>query len=357
MLAAWLARGDVEPAPAVVEAPACPHADAIAPLDRKVWIRHVVVPRERVDQIAARYDVTMDEMKMWNGISGQVMRLKTGTRLKIRARRTPPVREKLEHVVAEGDEWWSIARRHGATGADMRAYNWPHRDKLKPGNAVVVWSDPVVRAWVEQGSDADGGVPDGGVGVGTPDDGWLLGAVRIPAGEAWVLRQPAYGYGTSHAVREIVRALGRYAEGGGPRLDLGAMSKQTGGEIAEHRSHQTGRDLDIAIPRRVGYSRILPLTNRRIDWLALFRLVEALAEVDADVIWLDYERQARLYKAVLAAGIERERVTKLLQYPMGPRSGALVRHAEGHDQHLHVRVRCGPCEPECVDVRGELVAP
>jgi len=358
VLAAWLGRGDPEPAEVepieTVDPTMCPHADAIAALDRRPWIRHVVVPRERLDQIAARYDVSLDELNEWNGLSGRYERLRTGTRLRVRARRMPPVRERVEHVVVEGDEWWSIAQRHGTTSGDLRATNWPHRDKLKPGKPVVVWSDPVVRAWVER-DDGTLDVPNGGVGVGPPDDGWLLGGVHLPQSEGWELRQPAYAYGTTHAVREIARALDRYARDGGPRLDVGAMSRQSGGPIAAHRSHQTGRDLDIALPRRSGLSRILPLTNHRIDWLALWRLLESLAQSDVAVIWLDYGRQARLYKAARKAGIDRERLGKLLQYPMGTRSSALVRHADGHDQHLHVRVRCGPCEPECVDRRGELV--
>ncbi|HET6585181.1 MAG TPA: penicillin-insensitive murein endopeptidase, partial [Nannocystaceae bacterium] len=293
-----------------------------------------------------------------NGMSTETMRLKKGTRLKLRARRSPPPRERIEYVVAEGDDWWSVARAHGADVHDLQAYNWPHRDKMVPGKTIVVWSDPVVRGWIAQDNADQLGVSDGGAGVGSPDAGWLIGGARIPEGEGYVLHQPAWSYGTTHAVRELVRALAAYHEAGGPLVELGAMSKLRGGEIGDHRSHQTGRDVDIGLPRRVGLSRMIPLTNRRIDWIGVWTLIEVLAAADVDVVWLHYEQQKRVHEAALKAGVPRERVAKLLQYPMGRASRALVHHAEGHDLHLHVRFGCGPCEPECVDARNpELASP
>src|SRR5687768_16234883 len=103
VLAAWLVGQDpvsanVEPPQTVVapveddvesREPMCPHAHAVAPLDRRAWVRHVMVPRERVDQIAARYDVALEDLRFWNGMSTSTLRLKKGTRLKLRARRTP----------------------------------------------------------------------------------------------------------------------------------------------------------------------------------------------------------------------------------------------------------------------------
>ncbi len=370
VLAAWLVGQDPVSAPAEPPSeipavdrsdsaePKCPDANTVAPLARREWIRHVIVPRERVDQIAARYDVTLEDLRTWNGMSTSTLRLKKGTRLKLRARRTPPPRERIDYVVAEGDDWWSIARAHGADVGDLKAYNWPHRDKMRPGTTIVVWSDPVVRGWIALDGADELGVADGGAGVGSPDSGWLLGGMRIPEGEGWVLHQPAWSYGTTHAVRELVRALTAYREAGGPLVEIGAMSKLRGGEIGDHRSHQTGRDVDVGLPRRVGFSRKIPLTNKRVDWVGVWKLIEAFDAVEADVVWLDYEQQKRVYEAALKAGVERARVSKLLQYPMGRASRALVRHADGHDLHLHVRFACGPCEPECVDARTpELATP
>src|SRR5690349_8978790 len=253
VLAAWLVGQDpisADERPVAVDAvdsaePKCPDAHTVAPLERRAWIRRSMVPRERVDQVAARYDVALEDLRIWNGMSTSTLRLKKGTRLKLRARRTPPPRERVEHVVVEGDDWWSVARRHGADVHDVKAYNWPHRDKMKPGATIVVWSDPVVRGWIAMDGADELGVADGGAGVGSPDSGWLLGGARIPEGEGWVLHQPAWSYGTTHAVRELVRALSAYREAGGPLVEIGAMSKLRGGEIGDHRSHQTGRDVDV----------------------------------------------------------------------------------------------------------------
>jgi murein endopeptidase len=127
------------------------------------------------------------------------------------------------------------------------------------------------------------------------------------------------------------------------------MSRARGGEIGTHRSHQSGRDVDIRLPRREGVSQWRPLTARRVDWHATWELVQAFEEVDAIVIFLDYDMQRRLYRTAKGAGASEDRLRELIQFPRG--RGAvrgLVRHSDGHVRHMHVRFGCGPYETECV---------
>ena len=66
--------------------------------------------------------------------------------------------------------------------------------------------------------------------------------------------------------------------------------------------------------------------------------------------WLPYGAQRRLYKAAKHAGASEEELDMLLQYPRGSAANlGLVRHAPGHEGHIHVRYPCGPAEPECAD--------
>lgn len=66
-------------------------------------------------------------------------------------------------------------------------------------------------------------------------------------------------------------------------------------------------------------------------------------------MFLDYKVQRRVYKAAKAAGASEAELATLLQYPRGWAANlGLVRDAHGHDQHIHIRFDCGPCEPECV---------
>lgn len=324
---------------------------------RPRWIRHAMVPRETIAQVAARYGVSESDLRTHNGLSPTTESLRKGTRLRVKARRVPPPRRKLEYEVRAGDTWSSIALRHGADARDLQAYNWPWHDKLRPGSTISVWADPLVSDWLADGDDAE--IREGAIGSGPPDDGRLFNAVAIPEGEGYRLGFPDTSFGTSHAVAELVRALAIYRERSSyaDAIELRGMSRIHGGPFGDHRSHQTGRDLDIALPRRVEVPGWLPLTARRVDWLAVWHLVRALSEVDAIVVYLDYELQKRVREAALAAGVPEDEIRPVLQYPRGRAAGrGLVRHMPEHDKHLHVRFGCGPCEPECVE-RSELPLP
>ncbi len=319
------------------------------PVPRR-WIRHKVAPRETIAEIAFRHGVEPWEVRGWNGLGDDVERVRRGLRLRIRAARIPPARAEVEYTIAQGDSWASIARAHGVTPSDLRSYNWPYRGKMKPGNVLTVFADPIVRDWVAATPSAGERVRRGAVGIGAPDMGVLLAGVQIPEGEGYRLRMPQTSYGTSYAVSELLRGLDDFRtrtpwQG---QLALGSMSGPHGGPVGHHKSHQTGRDIDIRLPRREGVSRYADLRARRVDWAAAWAFVQAFAALDTQVIFLDYKRQKHLYRAAQAAGAEDDELTSLLQYPRGAyaRRG-LVRHYPGHDKHFHVRFSCGPCEVAC----------
>lgn len=330
-------------------------AAVIPTLPRRKRFKHRLVPRERVSQLAARYGVDVALLREWNGLSPQTEKMRMGARVEVRTARIPPHRERIEYTVVQGDTWWSVGLRHGVDARDVRAYNYPSRGKMSPGSTLQIWIDPIVYDWVERGGDP---MPDddafalrrAGVGIGTPDAGRLVNGVRIPKGSGYRLRLPKSAYGTSHAVAQILMALtifeavSEYA----PQLEIGAMSRPRGGELKGHKSHQSGRDLDIRLPRRAAVPRYKPLTFRRVDWMATWQLIHALVQQDVTAIFLDYGAQRQLYRHAKAGGVDPELLERLLQYPKGRSAGGIVRHSPGHEQHLHVRVGCGPYETECV---------
>ncbi|MBL4683610.1 MAG: penicillin-insensitive murein endopeptidase [Nannocystaceae bacterium] len=325
-------------------------------LAHRKWFRHVMVPRERVEQVAHRYGVTVEDLRTWNGLSGQTQRMRLGSRLRVFTARVPPHREKTAYTVAEGDTWWSVALRHGVDGRDIRAYNYPSRGKMTPGSRLQIWVDPIVHAWITEGGDP---LPDdeafalrrGGLSVGRPDAGWLVNGVRLPKGAGYHLRLPKSAYGSSHAVEQIMIGLTlfRLVSENPHDLELGAMSRARGGELGGHRSHQSGRDLDIRLPRRDGVPSWVELTRRRIDWLTTWHLVQAMLHADATAIFLDYAAQKQLHRAAKAAGVDRKELRRVLQYPDGRSAAGIVRHSPGHEKHMHIRVGCGPYEVECAE--------
>jgi murein endopeptidase len=316
------------------------------------WIRHKVVPRESLDQIAHRYDVAPWQLRGWNGFEKETKRVRRGTRVAVRAARIPPPREKIEYAVKRGDSWPKVAALLGVDSWDLRAYNWPYRRKMRPGTVLTAWVDPILYDWITNGStpaSESDAIRRGAVAIGAPDEGWLLNGVRIPDGPGYRLRYPSTSFGTTHAVRQVVKAFEIFGDSTSYRgtVALGSMSGVKGGPLGTHKSHQNGRDLDIRLPRRAGVPGYLELTARRVDWAAAWDLVKALAQTDIVVVFLDYKRQKHLRRAAMAAGASAEEL-RLIQHPRGAWSRVgLVRHYKGHDKHMHARFGCGPCETEC----------
>jgi murein endopeptidase/LysM repeat protein len=323
------------------------------------FILHTVVPLETVDQIAHRYEVRPDALRMWNGIRGTTLKVKPGTKLRVKANQIPPPRVRLEYTVRPKDTWWGIGTRYGVDSIDLRAQNPRTGKRLAVGQRIQMWIDPVVFEWIAV---EDDGKPEtvrpGAVGIGPPFEGVLVNGVKLPDSEYYTLRLPRTAYGTTHAVKQVQQAIVLFeARSEYPRpLVFGSMSARHGGPLTGHRSHQTGRDLDINIPLRPRYPVGFAAEDRYVDWVALWHLVTALADTgQVIVIFFDYERQRLLDKAARRAHASKEERQRILQWGRGPKARAVVSHSPGHTRHIHVRFTCGVHEVECTGLGADEI--
>jgi LysM repeat protein len=320
------------------------------------WMLHRLVPGETLEQVAWRYEVTPEALRTLNGLAAGAEPLEPGARVKLEARRVPPPRQRVSYTVQPGDSWWSIATAHAIDSKDLRATNPTAPARLTVGDVLVLYIDPAVYEWVRTdpptGDDLAASLPRGAVGVGTPWDGRLVNGVPIPAGKRWHLQEPSASYGTTHAVASLVVALQAFAATSGHEraLLVGAMSLRHGGPLPGHRSHQTGRDVDIRLPLVTKIPAWFPVKPWRVDYEALWALVAALADTgELEAIFLDYELQKGLHKAATNLGTDEDARHRLIQWPRGRAAGiGLVRHADGQTTQIHVRFRCGRHETECV---------
>ena len=59
-------------------------------------------------------------------------------------------------------------------------------------------------------------------------------------------------------------------------------------------------------------------------------------------------REERLFTAARVIGVPREKLDEIVRWPTWKGNNApIVRHADGHETHMHVRIKCAPEEPKC----------
>lgn len=316
------------------------------------WIVHAVVGRETIDRIAYRYGVKPKSLRLWNGINASAERAKRGSRLRVKARKIPPERVELQYVVRPGDSWAGIGVRYGVDSNELRALNWTDGTQLRVGQILRMWVDPVLFHWVATEDDDPTKVRPGAVGVGPPQSGTLVNGVQLPKNDFYRLRLPPSSYGTTYSVEAVLRGIVLFearADYERP-LTFGSMSWRHGGTLTGHVSHQTGRDLDVALPLLEKHPQGVPITPERVDWEVTWKLVTAMFDTkDVVVVFLDYDLQEPLYKAAARLGATAEERKRYLQYPRGPKAPGLLRHSPGHTSHVHIRFACGPYEIECAD--------
>lgn len=190
-------------------------------------------------------------------------------------------------------------------------------------------------------------MPRSGVGFEIPDPWWQRG----------------HRYGTTELVGLIVRAASAVEAGHpGGILGVGDLSREQGGALPGHRSHQSGRDVDLiyyALDRdsrpfrpdaymafytytgRAYYARAPHWTRdipeRYFDLARNWALVKAmLLDTQAQVEHIFVSRRVRRWILDYARHVgESEelvrRASSVLKLPAG---------TEGHNDHMHVRVAC-----------------
>lgn len=202
-------------------------------------------------------------------------------------------------------------------------------------------------------------LPADALGRGRPDAGSLVRALALPPSPDYTIRCPAHAHASSTTVTELMLALASFRNRSDYRGELvvGDLSQPTGGRYGPHRSHQSGRDVDLWLPVRGGRYRrgcvrcgtdLCRPTPREVDWPATWQLVQALAARGAaQDIFLDWSLQPALHAAARQQGAPATQLALQIQHPVRGRA-ALVKHAAGHIHHLHVRFRCPANDPACI---------
>jgi hypothetical protein len=201
--------------------------------------------------------------------------------------------------------------------------------------------------------------PIKGQSVGAPWSGMLRDAAELPDGDGYVIRRPWRRFGTRATVDYIERVVSDVRDQfpDAHVLAIGDISAEHGGQITEHHSHQSGRDVDIGLiykHKPAAYpASFVTATEDNLDCEATYALVAGFAATadepgGAQVIFLDYDVQRLLYDWAKEHDVDEDLLDKTFQYPHGRGSSAgLVHHEPNHDNHIHVRFKCPRGDSAC----------
>ena len=136
--------------------------DAVPMNERLRWQRHKVKAGEAISQIAERYNTTISTIRSSNNLSGNMIR--AGAYLMIpvatkplsdysqsaderrnRKQSTARSGNRVEHIVASGESFWTISRRYDVDMIKLAGWNgMAPRDTLSIGQKLVVWTKQAV---------------------------------------------------------------------------------------------------------------------------------------------------------------------------------------------------------------------
>lgn len=179
----------------------------------------------------------------------------------------------------------------------------------------------------------------GSLSIGRPNRGFLYNAVHMGEGEHWELVDPDRAWGTQETIAALQSAALEvkrlYPDT--PKLQVGHISKRHGGWLRPHRSHQTGRDVDLGLYYTDGSGWYQPATPETFDAARSWALLSALARSgQLEYVFLDRTLHASLRAQAELVEQDAGFVRWFFEGNL-PQQGPVLRHVRGHQTHLHIR--------------------
>ena len=298
---------------------------------RDRWIQHEIAPGEVLGSIARNYDVTVKQLKRWNKITDD--NIYAGRKLRIKTGVTRSGKTRVEYVVQRGDSFWKIAKQYGTTVKEVKTRNRQalrkRRGRLYPGMRLIVFATRLE-----------------GVGIpkGKPQNGRLENGQKMPKMKGVVIRRPRNSYGTWNTIAHLQKCFAQVQKGDRafPPIMLGNISREGGGKLRPHKSHQNGLDVDIGyIPRKRSTRNGWFDATRKgtMDAARTWKMLKCFLDTgDVQYMFVDYPVQKQLYNyAKKRLKYSAAQLKRYFQYPRGRGSKSLLQLSKGHDDHVHIR--------------------
>lgn len=326
----------------------------------KTWITYKVKSGDTLSRIARRHRMKVAELKKRNGLKksllrpGQVLRIKKRSARRVarrrgdgetrrhhrrRTRKVAATGRWITYKVKRGDYLWRIADKHDVTiDFIVRVNHLSKRRLIKPGDVLRV---------KRRGSQA------------------LAGGVELPRhtkDSGYVRMRPLRSWGTPGTVRllqEVYSEFKRMHPDSAPGM-IADLSKEGGGHLNPHKSHQRGVDVDVSYYRKDNRRMrgLEVVTTENIDITKTWDLIKLYLNTGhVKLIFMDYKLQGALHGHLKGLGYGDRLIAKLLQFPRKTERKGMIRHSPGHHHHLHVRFDCRKAAAPCARPRVAVVPP
>jgi LysM repeat protein len=321
-----------------------------APIRKRVkMVTHRVRPGEFLGSIAKAYGCTVKDIVRRNRLKNRNS-VRVGMKLRI-----PAKKPKLElcpkvYRVQPGDSISQIKKRFKVSTMELLYHNPRIKDlnRIRIGQKIRIVKECPPAESISQS-------------VGRTNSGRLVNGTRLPCGKqyAWHCRTPRKSWGTKETVNGIMDAVDAVnaAFPRTHRVTIEHISAEKGGYLSPHKSHQSGRDVDIGYYfKKQGYAgpkRFLDATKHALDYPRTWALLRALISPvnnahRAQYIFCDYKVQELMVRWAKRKGKSAKMLKKMFQYPSGRRKlTGIIRHVKGHKGHLHVRFVCPKDDKDC----------
>ncbi len=179
----------------------------------------------------------------------------------------------------------------------------------------------------------------GSLSIGSATRGRLYGAVHMEESELWHLTASDRAWGTQETVTALKHAIAEVQRlhPGSHRLRIGHISRKHGGWLRPHRSHRSGRDVDLGFYYLDDSRWYVNATAENLDVPRTWALLSALFKTaEVEYVFLDRSLHPLLRARAEELGESPELIRDVFdgQHPV---TQPILRHTWGHRNHLHIR--------------------
>jgi penicillin-insensitive murein endopeptidase len=181
--------------------------------------------------------------------------------------------------------------------------------------------------------------PLGSWSIGKATRGRLFGGVTPKPSPYSALVEPDCAWGTEETVLALEHAIAEvnrlYPDS--HVLSVGHLSRKHGGWLRPHRSHQSGRDVDLGFYYTDGSRWYVNGTPQNFDVQRSYALVASLLKTaEVEYIFIDRSLKDLLRSRAIELKEPNDWIEQVFDGIDAQRE-PIVRHARGHRNHLHVR--------------------